>query len=314
MHRDETNHGRQLSDYAVGMLWYGLIESVITQTDVCDFRMHFQSNLRFRAPRQHHGAAFLGPDSLVVTIRGEPMNGGDATLGVSPLGGQAILDHPGYPQWISSLLFRGGERYNSLYHAGVMAGTVLGPRRRALASAAAPASPAAAPASTVASPAAAASAPAVALAPAPADFSAAAAAAAADLSGSAVSSPALPFFTPGTSPLVPAGPAAALLAAPAAVPVAAAAIRSRTPSPDLPAAASGSPAALPAASAARTRTRTPSPELPATAPGSPAAAQVEDPRVASAIAVHSARRVSRRLAAATAAAADADAPASPAVD
>ncbi|RDL34745.1 uncharacterized protein BP5553_07873 [Venustampulla echinocandica] len=117
MHRDESNHGRQQSDYAVGMLWYGLIESVITQTDVCDFRMHFQSNLRFRLPRQHHGTALLGPDGLVATIRGELMNGGNDSLVASPLRGQAILDHPNYQAWISSLLYRDGERYSLFYGA-----------------------------------------------------------------------------------------------------------------------------------------------------------------------------------------------------
>ncbi|RDL36928.1 uncharacterized protein BP5553_06280 [Venustampulla echinocandica] len=139
-------------------------------------------------------------------------------------------------------------------------------------SATTPTSLAAAPASTVTSFTAATSVPAVALTPALVDFSAAVAATTTDLSGSAVSSPALLFFTLGTSSLVPASPAAALPAAPVAVPVAAATIRSYTPSPDLFTTASNSLAALPTTSAARTCTCTPSPELPATAPSSLAAA------------------------------------------
>ena len=127
MHRDHSLHYHRLSDHAVGMLWYGLIESAITQTDVCDFRMSFENNLKFREPRDHDGRPFLGPDGLTITLRNEPMNGGDDSLQTSALSGAEILNHPNYKTWVSNLLYRGGERTNSLHHEGIIAGTIRAP-------------------------------------------------------------------------------------------------------------------------------------------------------------------------------------------
>ncbi|RDW58648.1 hypothetical protein BP6252_13124 [Coleophoma cylindrospora] len=119
--RDITLHHRRVSDLVVGMLWYANINSVITQTDVCEFRTVFQPQLKLRARRIHEGQPFLGPDGLVVSLRGDPYNGGDASLGVSPLNTRGILTHPNYDQWLSTLLFAGGERYDSAYHRALVA-------------------------------------------------------------------------------------------------------------------------------------------------------------------------------------------------
>jgi hypothetical protein len=128
MHRDASLHNQQLSDLAIGMLWFGLVESVIPQTDVCDFYIVFLPHLRFREPRSHYGRPFLGPDDRVVVLRGEPMVGSnDNGLLISPLNHIGILRHPNYQQWISNLIFRGGDRNNSLYHAGIMARTIRPP-------------------------------------------------------------------------------------------------------------------------------------------------------------------------------------------
>ncbi|RDW57823.1 hypothetical protein BP5796_12624 [Coleophoma crateriformis] len=128
--RDITLHRRRVSDLVVGMLWYANINSVITQTDVCEFRTVFLPQLKLRAGRIHEGQPFLGPDGLVVSLRGDPYNGGDARLGVSPLNTRGTLTHPNYDRWLSTLLFAGGERYDSAYHRALVA-----KRARSLASA-----------------------------------------------------------------------------------------------------------------------------------------------------------------------------------
>lgn len=125
MHRNHILHAYRLSDHAFGMLWYGLVESSITQTDVCDFHMAFLSNLRIRPGRVHEGRAFLGPDGLAVVIRNEAYNGGDVTVAASPLSGAAILIHPNYQAWVSALLFRSGAREDSDYHRRIIAGHLV---------------------------------------------------------------------------------------------------------------------------------------------------------------------------------------------
>ena len=119
MARDESLYSRRLSDHAFGMLWYGNIDSAITQTDVCEFRATFKPHLVIRAGRTHDGRPLLGPDGLVVVIRGEAYNGGDATLPVSPLTGAQIISHPAYSTWLTNLLYAGGTRTGSTYHSSI---------------------------------------------------------------------------------------------------------------------------------------------------------------------------------------------------
>lgn len=127
MHRDTANLECRLSDHAFGMVWYGLIESTITQTDVCDFHMVFQPHLVIRANRVHEGTAFTGPDGLVVQIRGEWYDGGDANLPRSPLTTSQIITHRNYATWVATLLWRGRTFIDSDHHQGIMSRTIRRP-------------------------------------------------------------------------------------------------------------------------------------------------------------------------------------------
>ena len=121
MHRDSFFHEYWLSDHAFRMLWYGLIESTITQTDVCDFHMVFHPYPVIHAARVHEGTAFIGPDGLALRIRGQYYDGGDASVAHSPLTtSAAVLAHANYQTWIANLLWRGDEPYSSDYHQKVM--------------------------------------------------------------------------------------------------------------------------------------------------------------------------------------------------
>jgi len=149
MYRDTSLHGNRLSDQAVGILWFGLKECILTQTEVCAFYTVFMPHYISRQGRTHEGNPLIAPDGKVYVIRCEAMNGGDSSLPVSPLNGHTILLHPGYDAWISTLLFRSGNRLNSLYHIGIMNRTI----RRPAVAAPAPSAAAAPAPSAVAAPA-----------------------------------------------------------------------------------------------------------------------------------------------------------------
>ena len=88
--RDTTARFHRISDHCFRVLLYGLIKSSITQTKVCEFKMAFRPYLEIYPLRRYASTAFLRPDGLAVTIRGEVYNSGDPSIGVSPLNGAGV--------------------------------------------------------------------------------------------------------------------------------------------------------------------------------------------------------------------------------
>ncbi|EHL03781.1 hypothetical protein M7I_0098 [Glarea lozoyensis 74030] len=117
------------SDHAFGILFWAHLESLLLGEDICDhFPNVFARNDRIAKGRVHRGRAFLGPDGLCIVIRGEVYNGGDRTLGVSPLSIAQILTHPNYGPWFLNLCCRDRRRFDSDHHRGIMNGTIRAPK------------------------------------------------------------------------------------------------------------------------------------------------------------------------------------------
>jgi hypothetical protein len=116
MHHDVSSHEKRLLDLEFIMLWFAN-KLVLTQTQVCDYKMMLAPHLKMRKYRIHEGAPGLGPDGRCVVIRGEVYNGGDDSLDVSDLivyehgqtGPNDIKDHPKYANWLHGLLWPGGD-------------------------------------------------------------------------------------------------------------------------------------------------------------------------------------------------------------
>ena len=132
--RNDKIIGSSLGDEMCGAIWLAVKDGALRKIDGVDFRMAFITGLRMRKWRLHSGHPFLGPDGLVLDLDeiegikgmdgeesfGGLMVGGVRTVQTQPSPLKTITqlrNHPRFGQWRSELLYRGGDKGNSLNSA-----------------------------------------------------------------------------------------------------------------------------------------------------------------------------------------------------
>jgi hypothetical protein len=92
------------------MLTWAKIIGVISTWEGTLFQVPFVKHMKLRRKFEHAGELFLGPDGLVLNLRGRTLHGATGrSIGISQLDIEGIKNHAKYGKWLKNTLFAGGN-------------------------------------------------------------------------------------------------------------------------------------------------------------------------------------------------------------
>lgn len=108
----------KLSDHVIGMLLWGVAIGAIVTWEGTLFQVPFVKGMKLRSNQLHLGRPFLGPDGGILTLSGVTLCGAeeDPDIELSPLTADTLLEHHEYNDWLSSVLYGGGDKDSTSYN------------------------------------------------------------------------------------------------------------------------------------------------------------------------------------------------------